>query len=41
VWRAKTADELLELKALDPAVGSGAFQVAACEYLAYRVVDAW
>ncbi|MEU2662077.1 DNA methyltransferase [Micromonospora sp. NPDC007220] len=41
VWRAKSADELLRLKVLDPAMGSGAFLVAACRYLAEVVVRAW
>jgi len=41
VWRAKKADELLTLKVVDPAMGSGAFLVSACRYLADRVVDAW
>lgn len=41
VWRAKTADELLKLKVLDPAMGSGAFLVSACRYLAEVVVNAW
>ncbi|MGH3550407.1 MAG: Eco57I restriction-modification methylase domain-containing protein, partial [Pseudonocardiaceae bacterium] len=41
VWRAKTAGELLALKVVDPAMGSGAFLVSACRYLADRVVDAW
>ncbi|MEU7810433.1 DNA methyltransferase [Micromonospora chalcea] len=41
VWRAKTADELLKLKVLDPAMGSGAFLVSACRYLAEVVVRAW
>ncbi|MFI0485768.1 Eco57I restriction-modification methylase domain-containing protein [Actinomadura sp. 9N215] len=40
-WRARSADELLELKVLDPAMGSGAFLVSACRYLADRVMDAW
>ncbi|MEV0809361.1 DNA methyltransferase [Micromonospora sp. NPDC050200] len=40
-WRARTADELLRLKVLDPAMGSGAFLVAACRYLAEVVVRAW
>ena len=30
----KTADEILSLRILDPAMGSGAFLVAACRYLA-------
>ncbi len=33
--------ELLNLRICDPAVGSGAFLVAACRYLADRVVEAW
>ncbi|MFZ0120898.1 MAG: DNA methyltransferase, partial [Pseudonocardiaceae bacterium] len=41
MWRAKTAPELLALKVVDPAMGSGAFLVSACRYLADRVVDAW
>ncbi|MBL6280228.1 hypothetical protein JMF97_29105 [Micromonospora fiedleri] len=41
VWRAKTAEELLRLKVLDPAMGSGAFLVAACRYLAEVLVRAW
>ena len=40
-WRVKAADELLDLKVLDPAMGSGAFLVSACRYLAERVADAW
>jgi hypothetical protein len=41
VWRAKTARALLALKVVDPAMGSGAFLVSACRYLADRLVDAW
>jgi hypothetical protein len=41
VWRAKTAEELLRLKVLDPAMGSGAFLVSACRYLSEVVVRAW
>ncbi|WP_445518330.1 Eco57I restriction-modification methylase domain-containing protein [Streptomyces sp. NEAU-174] len=41
VWRAKKAEELLRLRVLDPAMGSGAFLVSACRYLADRVVEAW
>ncbi|WP_433228930.1 Eco57I restriction-modification methylase domain-containing protein [Actinomadura formosensis] len=40
-WRVKPAAELLELKVCDPAMGSGAFLVSACRYIAERVVDAW
>lgn len=32
--RAKTAEQILDLRVLDPAMGSGAFLVAACRYLA-------
>ena len=38
---APTADELLDLKVCDPAMGSGAFLVETCRYLAERLVDAW
>ncbi|MFE2508116.1 Eco57I restriction-modification methylase domain-containing protein [Streptomyces naganishii] len=41
VWRPKKAEELLKLRVLDPAMGSGAFLVSACRYLSDRVVDAW
>ena len=40
-WRVRPSAELLDLKVCDPAVGSGAILVAACRYLADRVVDAW
>lgn len=40
-WRVRSSAELLNLKVCDPAVGSGAILVAACRYLADRVVDAW
>lgn len=38
---APTADQLLELKICDPAMGSGAFLVAACDYLGNQLVAAW
>ncbi len=38
---ARPAAELLDLKVCDPAVGSGAILVAACRYLADRLVEAW
>ncbi|WP_445280030.1 type IIL restriction-modification enzyme MmeI [Streptomyces sp. DSM 118148] len=41
VWKAKSAEELLKLRILDPAMGSGAFLVSACRYLSDRVVEAW
>jgi hypothetical protein len=40
-WQARPAHELLNLKVLDPAMGSGAFLVSACRYLGDRVVEAW
>ena len=40
-WRLKPAAELLELKIADIAMGSGAFLVAACRYLAARLLEAW
>jgi hypothetical protein len=40
-WRVRHADELLKLKVLDPAMGSGAFLVSACRYLGDRLVEAW
>ena len=38
--RGRTADEILTLRVLDPAMGSGAFLVAACRYLASAVEEA-
>ncbi len=40
-WRLKSSADLLRLKVCDPAVGSGAILVAACRYLADRLVEAW
>lgn len=40
-WQVRSAGELLELKVLDPAMGSGAFLVSACRYLSDCVVRAW
>lgn len=40
-WRILSSEEILALKVCDPAVGSGAILVAACRYLADRLVDAW
>lgn len=40
-WKLRPSKELLDLKICDPAVGSGAFLVSACRYLADRVVEAW
>ncbi|MFI1978709.1 Eco57I restriction-modification methylase domain-containing protein [Streptomyces wedmorensis] len=40
-WRPKLADDLLKLKVADIAMGSAAFLVAACRYLAVALVEAW
>lgn len=40
-WQVQPSADLLALRILDPACGSGAFLVAACRYLADRVVEAW
>ncbi|WP_404286131.1 Eco57I restriction-modification methylase domain-containing protein [Glutamicibacter arilaitensis] len=40
-WIIKNSAELLSLKIVDIACGSGAFLVAAARYLAERVVEAW
>jgi hypothetical protein len=40
-WELKSAEELLELKVCDPAMGSGAFLVQACRWLSDRLVEAW
>lgn len=40
-WLLKSPAELLDLKICDPAMGSGAFLVQACRWLADRLVEAW
>jgi hypothetical protein len=40
-WRLRSAVELLRLKVCDIAMGSGAFLVQVCRYLAERLVEAW
>lgn len=40
-WKLKSAAELLDLKICDPAMGSGAFLVQTCRWLAEKVVQAW
>lgn len=40
-WELKGAEELLDLKICDPAMGSGAFLVQACRWLSDRLVEAW
>lgn len=40
-WVLKSPAQLLDLKICDPAMGSGAFLVQACRWLADRLVEAW
>ncbi|MEN1889256.1 Eco57I restriction-modification methylase domain-containing protein [Streptomyces mirabilis] len=40
-WRLKSAEQILDLKVADIAVGSAAFLVAACRYLGDRLIEAW
>jgi hypothetical protein len=40
-WRLKSPREILALKVCDMAMGSGAFLVQTCRYLAERLVEAW
>lgn len=40
-WQPRPSSELLDLRVADIAMGSGAFLVAACRYLADRLVEAW
>lgn len=40
-WKLKSPKEILELKVCDMAMGSGAFLVQACRYLAERLVESW
>ena len=40
-WQLRPSSELLDLRIADIAMGSGAFLVAACRYLADRLVEAW
>ena len=37
----RTPEQILQLKICDPAMGSGAFLVAACRELAFEIVSAW
>ena len=39
--RAPTAEQILDLKICDPAMGSGAFLVETCRQLADALIDAW
>ncbi|PZT69618.1 hypothetical protein DN402_24605 [Streptomyces sp. SW4] len=40
-WKLVKANEILKLKVADIAMGSAAFLVAACRYLADKLIDAW
>jgi len=40
-WRLRPSSALLDLRVADIAMGSGAFLVAACRWLADRLVEAW
>ncbi len=40
-WQLKTASEILALRVCDMAMGSGAFLVQTCRYLAERLCEAW
>jgi len=40
-WRLRPAADLLALKVCDMTMGSGAFLVEACRYLADRLIEAW
>jgi hypothetical protein len=40
-WELRDAEELLDLKICDPAMGSGAFLVQACRWFSDRLVEAW
>ena len=41
VWKLRTGEDILALKVADIAMGSGAFLVAACRYLAGKLIEAW
>lgn len=40
-WKLRPWSEIVDLKVVDPACGSGAMLVSACRYLADRLVEAW
>jgi Eco57I restriction-modification methylase/MmeI, target recognition domain len=40
-WKLRTSGEILALKVADIAMGSGAFLVAACRYLAGKLIETW
>lgn len=41
LWKLKSAEEILNLKICDMAMGSGAFLVQACRWLSERLCEAW
>jgi hypothetical protein len=41
LWRLRPAASILSLRVADIAMGSGAFLVAACRYLAGKLIEAW
>jgi hypothetical protein len=41
LWKLVSADRILGLRIADIAMGSGAFLVAACRYLAGKLIEAW
>ena len=40
-WKLKPPHKILDLKICDPAMGSAAFLVQTCRWLADRLVEAW
>ena len=40
-WKLRPAEEILALRVADVAMGSGAFLVAACRYLADKLIEGW
>ncbi|PZO35942.1 MAG: restriction endonuclease [Pseudanabaena frigida] len=40
-WRLRSPQEILNLKICDPTMGSGAFLVQVCRYLAARLLESW
>lgn len=40
-WKLKTPAEILDLKVVDMAMGSGAFLVQACRWLSERLIESW
>lgn len=40
-WRLRASEDILSLRIADIAMGSGAFLVAACRYLASKLIEAW